>query len=84
MFCHVGQPRVVQSGTNILLKRRQIGDIIRVPRDCCKQSSSYHCPIAKRIGEEEMFQPQIRPLTRLLPAIALLVVGVALVLLLFR
>jgi hypothetical protein len=31
-----------------------------------------------------MFQPHIRPLTRLLPAIALLVVGVALVVLLFR
>jgi hypothetical protein len=31
-----------------------------------------------------MFQPQIRPLARLLPAIALLVVGVALVVLLFR
>jgi hypothetical protein len=31
-----------------------------------------------------MFQPQTRPLTRILPAIALVVVGLALVLLLFR
>jgi hypothetical protein len=31
-----------------------------------------------------MFRPQIRPLTRLLPAVALVVVGAALLLLLFR
>jgi hypothetical protein len=31
-----------------------------------------------------MFGPQIRPLTRVLPAVALVVVGVALVLMLFR
>ena len=31
-----------------------------------------------------MFGPQIRPLTRVLPAIALLVVGLALVVLMFR
>jgi hypothetical protein len=35
-------------------------------------------------GEEEMFRPQTRPLTRILPAIALVVVGLALVVLLFR
>lgn len=31
-----------------------------------------------------MFRPQTRPLTRILPAIALVVVGLALVMLLFR
>jgi len=31
-----------------------------------------------------MFGPQIRPLTRVLPAIALLVVGLALIVLMFR
>lgn len=35
-------------------------------------------------GEEQMFQPQIRQLTRVLPAIALVVVGLALILMLFR
>ena len=31
-----------------------------------------------------MFQPQVRPLTRILPAIALVVVGFALLVMLFR
>ena len=31
-----------------------------------------------------MFEPQIRPLIRILPAIALMVVGLALVVLMFR
>ena len=31
-----------------------------------------------------MFRPQTRPLTRILPAIALMVVGLALVMVLFR
>jgi hypothetical protein len=48
-------------------------------------AESLYSPVSDaRGGKEDMFRPRIRPLTRVLPAVALAVVGLALILLLFR